>query len=325
MLAVNIAGWAATLGAIAGLLALDWLMLGRRAEPIGLRDAAAWSVLWVALAVLFGVVLGLVAGWDPATQYFAGYVVERSLSIDNLFVFVLIIGAFAVPPAQQPKALTIGIGIALGARVVLIALGAALLSAFSFMYLLFGLGLLLAAVRLARGAGTERPASDNAVVAAARRRLPISARYEGNRLLTVEAGRRRFTPLLLALLAIGTTDVLFALDSIPAIFGVTTSAYIVFAANAYALLGMRPLYFLIAGLLDRLVHLSTGLALVLGFIAIKLILEFAHHENHAIPQISTAVSLAVVAALIAATIVASYLTRRRRGAAAPSDLHPQHY
>ena len=223
-------------------------------------EAIRWSLFYIAVAVLFGVVFGVIAGWDLGTQYFAGYVVEKSLSVDNLFVFVIIISAFAVPAEQQPKALTIGIVIALALRAVFIALGAALLATFSFMFLIFGLTLVATAVQLYRHRNEDPTVEDNALVAAARRALPISRHYDQGRIITRLDGRRAFTPLLLVLLAIGSTDLLFAFDSIPAVFGVTNHAYIVFAANAFALLGLRALYFLVSGLLDRLVYLSTGLA-----------------------------------------------------------------
>jgi tellurite resistance protein TerC len=308
---VTAAAWALTLALIAGLLALDWLLLGRRSRAVRLPGAIRWSLLYIAVAVLFGVVLGLIAGWDLGAQYFAGYVVEKSLSVDNLFVFVIIIGAFAVPAEQQPKALTIGIVIALGLRAVFIALGAALLATFSFMFLIFGLTLLVTAVQLYRHRNQDPTVEDNALVAAARRTLPVSDSYDEGRIITRVHGRRMFTPLLLALLAIGTTDLLFAFDSIPAVFGVTDHAYIVFAANAFALLGLRALYFLVSGLLDRLVYLSTGLALILAFIGAKLMLEFAHVQDHSIPAISTGLSLAVIAAVLTATALASIIKTRR--------------
>jgi tellurite resistance protein TerC len=248
---------------------------------------------------------------DIGAQYFAGYVVEKSLSVDNLFVFVIIIGAFAVPVEQQPKVLTIGITIALALRALFIALGAALLAAFSFMFLIFGLTLLLTAVQLYRHRDQDPSVEDNAVVRAARRRLPISDSYEEGRIVTRVQGRRGFTPLLLALLAIGSTDLLFAFDSIPAVFGVTEHAYIVFVANAFALLGLRAMYFLVSGLLNRLVYLSAGLSLILAFIGAKLVLEFAHQQHHAIPEIPTGLSLGVVAAILTATTIASMIKARR--------------
>ena len=311
MLHVTAAGWAATLALIAGLLILDWLLLGRRPHTVRFGEAARWSAFYIAVALLFGVVFGLLAGWDLGAQYFAGYVVEKSLSVDNLFVFVIIITAFAVPAEQQPKALTIGITIALALRAVFIALGAALLAAFSFMFVVFGLALVGTAVQLFRHRDEDPSVEDNVLVAAARRALPLSGSYDQGRIVTRVTGRRAFTPLFLVLVAIGSTDVLFAFDSIPAVFGVTQHAYIVFAANAFALLGLRALFFLVSGLLDRLVYLSTGLALILAFIGVKLMLHFAHQQDHSIPEVSTALSLAVIAVVIAATTIASLIKARR--------------
>jgi tellurite resistance protein TerC len=309
---VSALAWAATIALIVGLLALDWIVHGRRPHAIGFAEALRWSLFYVAVAVLFGVGLGLAAGWDLGAQYFAGYVVEKSLSVDNLFVFVLIMSSFAVPAAQQPKALTVGIGLALAIRTVFIVIGAALLAAFSVMFLIFGVVLLVTAVQLFRHRNQEPTLEDNALVAAARRVLPISGRYDGNRIITRAGGRREFTPMLLVLLAIGSTDVLFAFDSIPAVFGVTSHAYIVFAANAFALLGLRSLYFLVSGALDRLVYLSTGLAVILAFIGVKLVLEFAHLHYPTVPEISTGISLVVIAVVLAVTALASLRKTRVR-------------
>ena len=308
---VTVAGWGVTLALIAALLALDWLLLARRPRAIGLREAACWSLFYVAVAVLFGVALGLIAGWGLGAEYFAGYIVEKSLSIDNLFVFAIIMSAFAVPAELQPKALTIGIVIALVLRAVFIALGVALLSAFSFMFLVFGLMLIVTAAQLYRHRNEDPQVQDNRLLAAARRRLPLSPGYEQARLVTRTGGRRVFTPLLLVLLAIGSTDLVFAFDSIPAVFGVTQHAYIVFAANAFALLGLRALYFLVSGLLDRLVYLSTGLTVILAFIGVKLILEFLHQQDHSIPEVSTGLSLIVIAGVLAVTVLASARKARR--------------
>jgi tellurite resistance protein TerC len=311
MLDITAAGWAATVAVIAGLLALDWLVLGRRSGPIGLAAAGRWSVFYVLMSVAFGVAFALLNGWSAGTQYFAGYIVELSLSVDNLFVFVIIIGSFAVPIAQQPKTLSIGIGLALGLRAVFIALGAALLELFSFMFLIFGVGLLITAIQLFRHRNQDPHIEDNRIVVLARRALPISDSYDGGRIVTRRDGQRLLTPLFLALVAIGTTDVLFAFDSIPAVYGVTKHPYIVFAANAFALLGLRPLFFLVSGLLSRLVYLSTGLALILAFIGVKLVLEFAHQHSHAVPEVSTPLSLGVILAVLTVTTAASVIKSRR--------------
>ena len=279
---------------------------------MGFRSAAIWSVVYVAVALVFGSVLGLLAGWDLGTQFLAGYVVERSLSVDNLFVFVIILGTFAVPAEYQPRALAIGIALALVLRAIFIAVGAALLSAFSFMFLVFGIGLIATAVQLFRHRDEDPSVSDNAVVALARRRLPLTDRYDGNRIVTRVDGRRMLTPLFIVLVAIGTTDFLFALDSIPAVYGVTTHPYIVLAANVFALLGLRPLFFLVAGLLDRLVYLSMGLSVILTFIGVKLVLHFAHLQHDSIPQISTGASLGVIVVVLAVTTIASLARVRRQ-------------
>ena len=275
------------------------------------RNATAWSLTYVAAALAFGTGLGLLAGWDLGTQFLAGYVVEKSLSVDNLFVFVIIMGAFAVPAERQPRALAIGIALALVLRAIFIALGAALLAAFSFMFLIFGIALIATAVQLFRHRNRDPSVTDNAVVALARKRLPLTDRYDGDRIVTRVNGRRMVTPLFLVLIAIGTTDFLFALDSIPAVYGVTRHPYIVLAANVFALLGLRALFFLVAGLLDRLVYLSLGLSVILTFIGVKLVLHFGHLQHQSVPELSTAASLAVIVVVLAVTTLASRAAVRR--------------
>ncbi len=278
------------------------------------RTAAIWSLVYVAAALAFGVGLGLLGGWGLGSQFLAGYVVEKSLSVDNLFVFVIIMSAFAVPAEHQPRALAIGIALALVLRAIFIALGAALLATFSFMFLIFGIALIATAVQLFRHRDRDPSVTDNAVVGLARRRLPLTDRYDGGRIVTRVNGRRIVTPLFIVLLAIGTTDFLFALDSIPAVYGVTQHPYIVLAANVFALLGLRALFFLVAGLLDRLVYLSVGLSVILTFIGVKLILHFAHLHHDSVPELSTALSLAVIVVVLAVTTVASLLAVSRGAA-----------
>ena len=312
MLHVTAAGWAATLGLIAGLLMLDWLLLGRR--PHAVRFARGGLVVCLLHRGRDPVRGRLRLRWRDgisARSTSPGTSVEKSLSVDNLFVFVIIISAFAVPAEQQPKALTIGIAIALTLRAAFIALGAALLAAFAFMFLVFGLTLIATAIQLFRHRDQDPSLEDNVLVAVARRALPLSGGYDRGRIVTRVDGRRSFTSLFLVLVAIGSTDVLFAFDSIPAVFGVTQYAYIVFAANAFALLGLRALFFLVSGLLDRLVYLSSGLALILAFIGVKLVLQFAHGQDHSIPEVSTVLSLAVVAVVIAVMSIASMIKVRR--------------
>src|SRR3954467_13644275 len=312
MLDVSFAGWAATIGLILILFALD-LFVSRpgHAHTVGFREAAIASVLYVSVAIGFGVVFGLIAGWDFGAQYFAGYIVEKSLSVDNLFVFVVIMSAFAVPAEHQQRVLTFGILMALVMRAIFIALGAVLIESFSFMFLIFGLLLLATAIQLFRHRDQDPDVEENAIVRLTRRVIPVTETYDDGRMLTRGGGRRVATPLFIVLIAIGSSDLLFALDSIPAVFGVTEEAFIVFAANAFALLGLRALYFLVTGLLDRLVYLSTGLALILAFIGVKLLLHYGHLQNDDVPEIATATSLGVIVVVLVVTVVASLLRARR--------------
>ena len=305
------AGWAATLGLIAVLLALDLLVSGRRPHAVGFREAVLQSVFYISVAVLFGVVFGVVAGWGYGAQYFAGYVVEKSLSVDNLFVFVVIMTAFSVPAEHQQRVLTFGILVALVMRAIFIAVGAALLAAFDFMFAVFGVLLVATAVQLFRHRDQDPDVEDNRIVRAARRVIPVTDEYAGGRMLTRVDGRRVATPLFLVFVAISSSDLLFALDSIPAVFGVTEEAFIVFTANAFALLGLRALYFLVTGLLDRLVYLSTGLALILAFIGVKLLLHFGHLQDDGIPEVQTSTSLVVILVILAVTVAASLVKSRR--------------
>ena len=315
MLHVSAAGWAATLVALAALFGFDLVRSARRPHAVGFREAVVWSILYVAVALLFGVVFGLVAGWDLGTQYFAGYIVEKSLSVDNLFVFLIIMSTFSVPAEQQARALTIGIVAALVMRAIFIAAGAALLDAFSIMFLVFGLVLAVTAVQLFRHRNEDPSVDDNVLVSAARRLLPVTTEYHGPSIVVRTQNRRVLTPLFLVMIAIGSTDLLFALDSIPAVFGVTQHAYIVFVANAFALLGLRALFFLVSGLLDRLVYLSGALALILGFIGVKLILHYVHLHNPSVPEISTGLSLGVIVVVLAAATAASAIKARKDPAA----------
>ncbi|GIE86942.1 TerC/Alx family metal homeostasis membrane protein [Actinoplanes regularis] len=312
MLEVTALGWTLTIGVIAALLALDLALGVLRPHVVGFREAAGWSIFYIAVAIAFGLVFGSVAGWNFGAEYFAGYIVEKSLSIDNLFVFVIIMSTFAVPERYQQEALTFGIIIALVLRVVFIALGATLLSLFSFMFLIFGLILIYTAVQLFRHRDEDPSVDDNGLVKAARRWLPVTEDYVDGKMITRVDGKRMVTPLFLVLLAIGSTDILFALDSIPAVFGVTEQAYIVLVANAFALLGLRALFFLVKGLLDRLVYLSTGLSVILAFIGFKLILHWAHKAvSPSVPEVSTPVSLGVIIGILVVTTVASLIRSGR--------------
>ena len=304
--------WGITIGLVVVLLAVDLALAALRPHKVGFREAAAWSVFYIAVAIGFGIWFTAAYGGGFGTEYFTGYLVEKSLSVDNLFVFVVIMTTFAVPQEHQHKVLTFGIVLALVMRAVFIAVGAALLSAFSVVFLLFGLLLILTAVQLFRHRDEDPDIEDNVVVKTARRLLPVSDDYVDGKLTTRVDGRRLFTPLFLVLLAIGSIDLLFALDSIPAVFGITSEPFIVFTANAFALLGLRALYFLVQGLLDRLVYLSTGLAIILAFIGVKLVLHWLHVDvNPAFPEIPTLVSLAVIVAVLVVVVVASLVKTRR--------------
>lgn len=308
--------WGLTVALIAGLLLFDFVFHVRRPHVPTLRESAVWSALYVGLALLFGVGVLVLGGPDAGSEYFAGYVTEKALSVDNLFVFLIIISSFHVPHEHQQKVLLFGIVIALVARSGFIFLGAAMINSFAATFYLFGFILLVTAVHVLKDRGERTDVGDNIAVRAARKVIHTTDHYDDGRWLTVHDGRRAMTPMLLVMVAIGGTDVLFALDSIPAIFGLTQDTYIVFTAVAFSLLGLRQLYFLIDGLLDRLVFLSYGLAAILGFISVKLILHALHENNipfvnggqpvH-VAEVSTGLSLIVILGVLTVTVVASLL------------------
>jgi tellurite resistance protein TerC len=302
---------------LVAILLIDLLVIGRRPHEPSLRECTLWVIFYVGLACLFGALLYLVQGPRESGEFFAGWITEYSLSVDNLFIFMIIMSRFAVPRAYQQKVLLVGIVLALVMRGGFIAAGAAVIGRFSWVFYLFGAFLVYTAVRLA----TQReqaPGDDfkeNVVVRWSRRILPVSRGYDGAQVVTRQDGRRRVTPMLIVMITIGSTDLLFALDSIPAIFGLTRYAYLVFAANVFALMGLRQLYFLIGGLLRRLVYLNVGLAVVLAFIGVKLVLD-AMHENELpflnggdpigwAPHVPIWLSLAVILVALGVTTVAS--------------------
>ncbi|WP_119726979.1 TerC family protein [Thermomonospora amylolytica] len=303
--------WAATIAFIVALFVFDLFVAVRRPHAVHLREATFWSVFYVAIALAFGGVLWAVSGPTAGAEYFAGWVVEKSLSVDNLFVFVIIFARFAVPEEFQQKVLLFGIAAALVLRCIFIAAGAAAIELFSWTFLFFGLVLLWTALQLVRHRNDEPDVDDNVLVRHARKVLPVTDDFHGGRLITHEDGRRVVTPLLLVFLAIGSTDLMFALDSIPAVFGVTSEPFIVFTANAFALLGLRALFFLVEGLLERLVYLSIGLSAILAFIGVKLLLHFAHEDvSSAVPEIPTPLSLSVILGILIVTSVASLIRVR---------------
>jgi tellurite resistance protein TerC len=303
--------WLATVVLILVLLAVDFAVAARRPHVVGLAEAAWWSALYIGVALLFAVALWLADDLDTATGYLTGWLVEKSLSVDNLFVFVIIINRFGVPPEHQQRVLLFGVSLALALRAVLILAGAAATELFSPTFLAFGVLLLWTAGQLIRHRNDDPDPEDNPVLRLARRRLPIATGTRDGRLVARVGGRRAVTPLFLVFLTVGSTDLLFALDSIPAVFGVTRQPFVVFCANAFALLGLRALYFLIQGLLQRLVYLAFGLAVILGFIGAKLILGFLHDWVWpAVPTVGISVSLAVISGVLVVTTVASLIRSR---------------
>lgn len=306
---VTLTIWIVTVMAILVLLALDFVVT-RKPHEVSMKEATLWSIFYVGVAVAFGVLVFVYSGAAFGTQFAAAYLVEKSLSVDNLFVFAIILTQFAVPSRLHQRVLLIGIILALIMRAVFIAVGAAALAYFSFTFVLFGLLLIWTGVQLARHRNEDPEPSENFAVRFVKRRIPFTDVYHDAKLFVKENGRRVATPMLIVMIAIGSTDLLFALDSIPATFGVTQEPYLVFAANAFALLGLRALYFLLKGLLDRLVYLSLGLAVILIFIGLKLILTFAHEMNQEIPKVPIAVSLGFIVATLAVVTVASWLKTR---------------
>jgi TerC family integral membrane protein len=319
---VSLAAWIVTIGAVLLVIGADLLAVSRRPHAPSMRESTLWVLLFVALALAFGLLVWQHWGRAYAGQFYAGWLTEYSLSLDNLFVFVIIMSRFKVPAAAQQTVLLIGILLALLFRGIFIALGAAAIARFSWVFYFFGLFLLYTAWTLAKhGEGEEGDFKENRILRYVRRVVRTSPDYDGVRLRTAVDGHRLFTPMLVVMVAIGTTDVLFALDSIPAIFGLTKEPYLVFAANAFALMGLTQLYFLLGGLLDRLVYLSLGLAVVLGFIGVKLVLEALHANTVPFinngepvawaPEIPISVSLSVIVGVLVVTTVASLASSRR--------------
>ena len=302
-----------------GLVALDFLGHARNPHPPTAAEAARWTLFYVGLAAVFGVGIWLTNGWLYAQEFYAGWAMEWSLSVDNLFVFILILKAFRVPRENQQKALLFGIVIALLLRLVFILLGAALVARFSWVFFIFGVWLLWTAFsqikETATGGGDEEEYEENAFIRVVRRVLPITDGFIGDRMLYRHGGRTYLTPLFVVVLALGSADLMFAFDSIPAIFGITSQAFLVFACNVFALMGLRQLFFLVDALLGKLVYLGYGLGVILSFIGIKLILEALHANTLPFinggrglewaPEISVSVSLGVIVVTLVVTVIAS--------------------
>lgn len=306
--------WGITLAALIGVIVLDLIIVERRPREFGAREASRWVVFYVACAAAFAVFVGWMYGFVYAGEFVAGYLTEYSLSIDNLFVFMLIMSSFAVPAAFQHRVLLVGILIALVLRGILIVIGAELISRFSFIFYLFAAFLLFTAWKVwtADEADDEETTQGNALVTWVSTRFPTTNEYHGTALTTRISGQRVLTPMALVMLAIGTTDLLFAVDSIPAVFGITQEPYLVFTANAFALMGLRQLYFLLKGVLGRLRHLNKGLAIILGFIGVKLLLEALHSTTSLpVPTIPIWASLAVIIGVLAVTAYTSLRSTKR--------------
>lgn len=318
---------AITLGVMVVIIVLDLLYVVRRPHVPSFREASIWAMFYIGLGLIFGLVLGVVANWQVAGEFYAGFLTEKSLSVDNLFIFVIILAKFRVPPRNQPEVLMIGILIALVLRGTLIVLGAAAIQRFSWVFYIFGAFLIYTAVKLVSGHGDDEEFKENALITTLRRFLPIHDEYVGAKIRTRIDGRMVFTPMAVVILALGSTDLLFALDSIPAIYGLTQDPFIVFSTNLFALMGLRQLYFLLGGLLDRLVYLPYGLSFILLFIGVKLVLHALHEnslpfinggEHVSVPEIPIWLSLTVIVATLALTTVLSLTV----GAAkAPQSAH----
>jgi tellurite resistance protein TerC len=314
--------WALTIGFVVALIGVDFL-LTRRPHAVSMKEAARWSAFYIAVPLAFGAFVWARFGSEPGSEYLAGYVVEKSLSVDNLFVFMLLLSAFAVPRELQQRVLLFGIAGALVLRGIFIAVGAAALETFSATFLVFGVILLITAVKVFRDAGSEQHSevdpSQMRAVRLLKRFFPVTDGYEGAQMTVRTAGKRALTPLAIVTVAVLATDIVFAVDSVPAVYGITGDPYLVFATNAFALLGLRALYFLLAGALSRLVHLGYGLAAILAVIGVKLVLHWAHGIWPGTPEVPTMVSLAVIVGILAVVTATSLIATRGKPTPVPGD------
>ena len=304
---VSLLVWSVTVGAILLLIIIDLLTVSAKPHEVKFKEAAGWSIFYIGIAIGFGIWVWQQYGSQMGTEFFAAYLVEKSLSVDNLFVFVIILAQFAVPSAFHQRVLLIGVILALVLRAIFIAVGAAALQAFAFTFVIFGAILIWTGIGLFKHWDEDPEPGDNAIVKRIRKRITMVDEFHGTKLFIRQNGKRIATPMFLVMIAIGSTDLLFALDSIPATFGVTSETFLVFSANAFALLGLRALYFLVKGLLDRLIYLSLGLSIILMFIGVKLIMTYLHEEFTSIPKISTPIGLAVIGTILVISTVASLI------------------
>ncbi|MEW2502587.1 TerC family protein [Amycolatopsis sp. CA-161197] len=299
--------WIATVGGLLALIALDLVIVDHKPHAIKPAEAARWVIFYIACAVVFGIGVWVFAGHDPGVEFFTGYITEYSLSVDNLFIFMIIMASFKVPAIHQHRVLLVGILLALAMRSVFIAVGAALIAQFVWVFFLFGAVLIWTAISMLRKKDEEEEYHENAVTRWVRKVAPVTDDFHDHKYTVKVNGKRMITPMLVVIVAIGSADLLFAVDSIPAIFGITQEAFLVFTANAFALMGLRQLYFLLGGLVEKLVYLSYGLAVILAFIGAKLVVH-ALHEYHVAPDwldINNWVSLGVIVVVLAITTVAS--------------------
>ncbi|GAA3757086.1 tellurite resistance protein TerC [Spinactinospora alkalitolerans] len=320
--------WLVTIGAMVVILALDLAIVdhpwSKKSGPkeFGMKQAAWWAAFYIGIAIVFGFGVWYFAGATIAGEYFAGFVTEKSLSVDNLFVFYLIMGSFAVPKKYQHEVLLVGIVIALVMRGFFIVIGAQAINAWSEVFYLFGAFLIYTAIKIVRDHlkkdEEDQDYTDSFAVRMVRKVWPVTDDYHGAHLTVKQNGRRHVTPMLMVIVAIGVTDLVFAVDSIPAIFGLTQDPYIVFTANAFALLGLRQLYFLLAGLMDRLAFISWGLAAIMVFIGVKMILHALHENGVHVPEIGIGLSLTVILGVMTVTIVASLLRSKGGGKKEPT-------
>ena len=308
---VSLTTWFVVIGAILALIVVDLLTVSRKPHEVKFKEAAGWSIFYIAVAIGFGVWVWQTAGSQFGTEYFAAYLVEKSLSVDNLFVFIIILAQFAVPSIYHQRVLMFGVLLALVLRGIFIAVGAAALAAFSFTFVVFGAILIWTGVGLFKHWDEDPSPEDNRLVKAMKKRIAMTDDFHGSKTFIKVDGKRLATPMLTVMVAIASTDLLFALDSIPATFGVTQEPFLVFAANAFALLGLRALYFLLKGLLDKLIYLSLGLSIILMFIGVKLILTYLHEVWYEVPKIPTVGSLSVIGLILVVSTVASLVKSKK--------------
>ena len=308
---VSLTTWLVVIGAILALIIVDLLTVSRKPHEVKFKEAAGWSIFYIAVAIGFGVWVWQSAGSEFGTEYFAAYLVEKSLSVDNLFVFIIILAQFKIPSIYHQRVLMFGVLLALVLRGIFIAVGAAALKEFNFTFVVFGAILIWTGVGLFKHWDEDPSPEDNRLVKTMRKRIAMTDEFLGSKIFTKIDGKKLATPMFLVMIAISSTDLLFALDSIPATFGVTEEPFLVFAANAFALLGLRALYFLLKGLLDKLIYLSLGLSIILMFIGVKLILTYVHEVWKEVPKIPTVGSLAVIGIILVVSTVASLVKSKK--------------